>query len=78
MQKMEEDQKARQLEDAANKLTEMKVEGWLFKKGSFVKSWKRRYFLVQNGCLVYLTDAKGWRAICYIFCSVLPLLKCFF
>lgn len=31
-------------------------EGWLEKKGSFIKSWKRRYFILTPTALDYYTD----------------------
>lgn len=31
-------------------------EGWLEKKGSFVRSWKRRYFVLTSSALNYYTD----------------------
>jgi len=34
--------------------------GYLTKKGQLVKSWKRRYFYLQHGCLEYFEDLKAF------------------
>jgi len=28
-------------------------EGWLWKQGGRVKNWKRRWFIITDGCLFY-------------------------
>lgn len=33
-------------------------EGWLIKEGSFVKNWKRRYFILRNGKIFYYKDQR--------------------
>jgi hypothetical protein len=35
-------------------------QGYLCKQGSFIQSWKRRLFLLQNGMLLYYNDASDY------------------
>jgi len=35
-------------------------QGYLTKQGSFIKNWKRRLFLLQNGLLLYYNDANDY------------------
>ena len=32
------------------------TQGWITKKGSFVPTWKRRYFVLKDGILAYMVD----------------------
>jgi len=34
-------------------------EGFMNKRGHFVKNWKKRYFILKNGLLSYFTDKNG-------------------
>ena len=34
------------------------TQGWITKKGSFVPTWKRRYFVLKDGILVMSFNAK--------------------
>lgn len=35
-------------------------QGFMTKKGSFIKNWKRRLFLLQNGILLYYNDSNDY------------------
>ena len=36
-----------------------KTGGWLDKKGGFRKNWNRRWFMLQNDCLIYKKEESG-------------------
>lgn len=53
-----------------------KMMGWLQKRGHLVKNWKTRYFVLNNGFIIYYTDASDKHpygngvAICLLWVSV--------
>eukprot|EP00948_MAST-09A_sp_MAST-9A-sp1_P003718 g3718.t1 len=51
-------------------LTDAKIQGYLYKEGGLVKSWKRRWFAVYNGVLYYSFGPEEKEAI-----GCLPLVQ---
>ena len=56
---MEQETEKQMLEREAAENANFKMEGWLSKKGRFFKNWKKRWFLVKDAHLIYLTEEKG-------------------
>jgi len=69
LEALEEEKRARAAADQKQEEeANFQVEGYLSKKGQFVRNWKRRYFRVRSGVLSYYEDkeakdAKGSIAI---------------
>lgn len=41
------------LEFSLNRNSNIILEGWLWKQGNRVRTWKRRWFILTDGCLCY-------------------------
>jgi hypothetical protein len=52
--------KLSQIDRGIASMTFPERQGFLLKQGSFIKNWKRRLFLLQNGILLYYNDSTDY------------------
>jgi hypothetical protein len=46
-------------DQSLSRVARRKQVGWLYKKGAYLKQWKRRYFTLTKGALAYQTKEHG-------------------